>query len=260
MNDFAITIPKYHKIHGLFKRYDNGVFNEEQFSLPEFEYLFDKQWIVREKIDGMNIRIFWDGHGGVFFHGRTNKAKIPEPLFDRLKTIFLKSELREIFGSTQATLFGEGYGKKIQKSGSLYEQSIDNEFGVDFILFDVLIDNIWLLSNDVNDIAKEFNIQSAARKMNIYSTLKVLYDRMKALSEISKRAGIPKVGKLVQCDKEVLNYEIPLDLDPFLSNRAIGQNGEKYFPEGYVLIPQYDLKTRLGKRIITKLKFDDFYK
>lgn len=39
------------------------------------EYLKDNEWIGTEKIDGTNIRVFWDGYS-VSFAGRTNKSVI----------------------------------------------------------------------------------------------------------------------------------------------------------------------------------------
>jgi hypothetical protein len=50
-------------------------------------------------------------------------------------------------------LYGEGYGRKIQKCGGNYIPD-----GVSFILFDVLIDGIWLKRESVEDIAKTFAI------------------------------------------------------------------------------------------------------
>jgi hypothetical protein len=54
------------------------------------------------------------------------------------------------------TLYGEGYGAKIQKGGGNYIPD-----GVDFILFDILIDNYWLKRKDVEDIAGKLGINVA---------------------------------------------------------------------------------------------------
>jgi len=55
------------------------------------------------------------------------------------------------FGETEVILFGEGYGGKIQNGGAYRSD-------VSFILFDVLIDNIWLRRESVEDIAQAFGI------------------------------------------------------------------------------------------------------
>ena len=51
---------EYHKIQSVFKRdIANGKIIEGKYSLPEFEYLKDNQWVFTEKVDGTNIRIIW---------------------------------------------------------------------------------------------------------------------------------------------------------------------------------------------------------
>ena len=56
------------------------------------------------------------------------------------------------FGESEVTLYGEGYGKKIQKVGSLYRDDVS------FILFDVMIGQTWLRRDSVEDIAKAFGV------------------------------------------------------------------------------------------------------
>lgn len=55
------------------------------------------------------------------------------------------------FGETEVILYGEGYGAKIQR-GESYRKDVS------FILFDVLIGNIWLKRESVEDIARAFGI------------------------------------------------------------------------------------------------------
>jgi len=50
-------------------------------------------------------------------------------------------------------LYGEGYGARIQKGGGNYKAN-----GVDFMLFDVLIGDLWLERCNVNDIAQHLGI------------------------------------------------------------------------------------------------------
>ncbi len=63
---------EYHKIDSLFER-DAGTKKllVGQFKDLTIEYLKDCVWQFTEKVDGTNIRIFWDGHR-VSFGGRTD--------------------------------------------------------------------------------------------------------------------------------------------------------------------------------------------
>ena len=148
---------EYPKIPNIFKReiYGENKLLKWEYSSVELEYLSKCDWQWTEKVDGTNIRIIWDGHS-VSFMGRTDKAQIPAHLVNRLNELFggtNKEEIFEqVFGETEVILFGEGFGEKIQAKGGLYGS-------VDFILFDVLINNIWLKRKDVENIAEQFNIK-----------------------------------------------------------------------------------------------------
>ena len=149
---------EYIKIETLFERNcQTKKLNEGQFRDETVEFLKDNIWEFTEKIDGTNIRIFWDGHK-VSYYGRTNNAQIPVMLMNRLVELFggdVNEELFEQkFGETPVMLVGEGYGEKIQKGGGNYTK------GNEFILFDVFIGGNWQPRSVVNEIAKYFNIQS----------------------------------------------------------------------------------------------------
>lgn len=150
---------EYVKIPNIFKRetFGKNKLIEGKYSSPELEYLKDAMWEFSEKIDGTNIRVCWDGYR-VSFMGRTDKAQIPAHLLAKLEELFggeSKEELFEqTFGKKNVILFGEGYGKKIQKGGELYGD-------VNFRLFDVLVDGYWLLQDNVDCIAEIFEIETA---------------------------------------------------------------------------------------------------
>lgn len=150
---------EYVKIPNIFKRetFGKNKLIEGEYSSKELEYLKDAMWEFEEKLDGTNIRICWDGYR-VEFRGRTDKAQIPAHLLARLEEIFggeSKEELFEqTFGKKEVIMFGEGYGKKIQKGGELYGD-------VNFRLFDVLVDGYWLLQDNVDCIAEIFEIETA---------------------------------------------------------------------------------------------------
>jgi len=148
---------EYHKIETIFIRDMEGSKKlvEGKFRSKEIEYLKNNKWIFTEKIDGTNIRIHWDGHK-VKFEGRTANSQIPSHLVSKLNELFGGNTNEEIFeekfGETEVILFGEGYGTKIQ-NGGLYRQDVS------FILFDVLINNVFLEKENCIEIAKSFNIE-----------------------------------------------------------------------------------------------------
>jgi ATP-dependent RNA circularization protein (DNA/RNA ligase family) len=146
----------YHKIQTVYKRDPETKFKtllEGQFSRPEFEYLKDSQWTWAEKIDGTNIRVLWGNMLGFLFKGKTDKAEIPPFLFDKLMETFDIDGMKSVFPDyEEVCLYGEGYGRKIQKGGGYIPD------GVGFILFDVRIGDIWLRREDVEDIASKLDI------------------------------------------------------------------------------------------------------
>lgn len=148
-------LKEYHKIETLFERDEKTKrLIEGKFRNEAIEFLKDNKWQFTEKIDGTNIRIYWDGHK-VSFYGRTERAQIPADLVNRLNELFGGEVNEEIFeqkfGETEVMLVGEGYGEKIQKGG-LYRK------GQDFILFDVMIGNNWQPRESVEEIANSFGI------------------------------------------------------------------------------------------------------
>jgi len=150
---------KYEKIETIFARDIEGtkqlIFYK--FRDPTIEFLQDNKWIWTEKIDGTNIRVYWDGHT-VTFGGRTDNAQIPAELMNKLNELFggeTNAQIFEqMFGEKEVILFGEGYGRKIQKVGSAY---ISNS--VDFILFDVLIGENYQAREWVEKTAHAFGIK-----------------------------------------------------------------------------------------------------
>lgn len=155
---------EYQKIQTLFKRDERNIIIPDQFTYPEFEVLKDLKWECTEKIDGTNIRIELSSSGNpedgiiMSFKGRTDKAVIPEHLLTKLNWLFDRERLMEVLNITDETqncnitLYGEGYGAKIQKGGNY----ISND--VNFILFDVKIGKWWLDRESIKDIANKLGI------------------------------------------------------------------------------------------------------
>lgn len=150
----------YPKIQSIYKRdQKTKEFLMDQWARPEFNYLANNGWEVTEKIDGTNIRIIWNcAEESIFIGGRTDKAILQPELKDRLEELFLSENalkyFKESFNETDVILFGEGYGRKIQKIGSAYKKD-----GNDFILFDAFVnDRWWLLEDNLLAIAEKLNV------------------------------------------------------------------------------------------------------
>ena len=150
---------KYEKIETLFARDMEGTKKLQYYNFRDktVEALTLIDWEWTEKVDGTNIRVMWDGHS-VTFGGRTDNASIPAELVTKLNELFGGETNAEIFeqafGDKEVILFGEGYGRKIQKVGSAYIPD-----GVDFILFDVLIGDNYQPREWVEKTAKMFDIK-----------------------------------------------------------------------------------------------------
>jgi len=148
---------QYHKIQTVYKRNPETKFKtllEGEYSLPEFEYLKNNEWIFTEKVDGTNIRVMWNDND-ITFGGKTDNAQISSPLIASLNNIFLPLEKRKVFEEKfkdSVCFYGEGYGAKIQKGGGNYRQDQN------FVLFDVKIGEWWLERENVEEIAKLFGL------------------------------------------------------------------------------------------------------
>jgi ATP-dependent RNA circularization protein (DNA/RNA ligase family) len=146
---------KYHKIQTVYLRdpkNNHKTLLEGTWAKPEFELLKDIDWICTEKIDGTNIRVMWDGEN-VRFGGKTDNAQIPSILIEALQDTFTNEKMKEVFpDADNVCLYGEGYGKKIQKGGNYLPDRAD------FILFDVKIGDWWLTREANEDIAQKLNI------------------------------------------------------------------------------------------------------
>ena len=207
---------EYNKIETLWKRDMDGTKKllEGEFRNPTVEFLKDNIWQFTEKVDGTNIRVYWDGHT-VSFGGRTERAQIPTQLLDCLLATFKTNEAEQIFeekfGETPVILFGEGYGPKIQKGGGLYRDTVS------FILFDVYISGNYQSRETVEDVAKSFGI-----------------DVVPIVLEGTIDAGVA-----------------------FVKTHPKSTMGTAYM-EGLVGRPKVEMRDRCGKRVIVKIKWEDF--
>lgn len=222
---------EYPKIQTVFKRdEETHKVIEGEYSLPEFEYLKNNLWVFTEKVDGTNIRVMWDGKK-ITFGGKTNNAQIPPFLIKKLeekfmsqidlfKNVFAPKENTVEGGEITVCLYGEGYGARIQKGGEKYIPD-----GVDFILFDIKIGEWWLERENIEDIGQKLGIEV-----------------------------VPIIGEGTLID--LVDY----GKLGFISKWDTAKNQQEFMAEGVVARPKIDLWNRKGNRIITKIKYKDFWR
>lgn len=148
---------KYHKIQTVFLRDPATKFRTllmGQYALPTFEYLKNLWWEFTEKVDGTNVRVKFNG-SYITFAGKTDKAELYPGLVTALNnTFFTKSGMfYDLFKphpekGIAVCFYGEGYGAKIQKGGGNYRKDQG------FVLFDVMVNGIWLQRKDVEAIGR----------------------------------------------------------------------------------------------------------
>lgn len=209
------------------------------------------QWVVCEDdgvptLYGANT---WEASGkqegdikGVDFHvyykGKTDSANIHPNLLKHLQEQYPTDKVLAALGlkgfipkeewqdhkwqtiddiPQRYTIYGEGYGAKIQKAGGNYLSQ-----GNGFIVFDVKVDDLYLLCS--------------------------------ARDEIAAKLGAPVVPFIGMM---TLDEAIQYVRTGFKSRIA---ENKDFMAEGLVIRNELGLKTRRGERIITKLKTCDFQK
>lgn len=147
----STIFPTYHKIQSVFRRDDRGRFQLGEWSRDHLGYLANCPWEWTEKVDGTNIRIGIDVAGTYRVGGRTDRAQLPITLLEAIESLQLEGKLRaQIDGPV--TLYGEGYGARIQKGGGNYRPDQS------FVLFDVQVGHWWLRREDVEDLARKLGL------------------------------------------------------------------------------------------------------
>jgi hypothetical protein len=149
-----MSLVKYHKIKAPFERSTETKKLTDVCALDEFGYLADLDWIWTEKVDGTNIRVYWDGYQ-LSLHGRNDNSQIPAEFIEYYYQTFIYSGLDKIieqeFGEREVIFFGEGFGGKIQNGGKYGKTR--------FILFDVMVGGYYSDRACVEHYAKQFNLE-----------------------------------------------------------------------------------------------------
>ena len=245
----------YQKIQTVFKRDEkNVIMPYDRLTDPAFEYLRSLSWRCEEKIDGTNIRlevtseVVWDDPmepsyvKGAEFHvyckGKTDNANIHPNLMKHLTDNYPAEKVLASLGLKKFipkeefadhkwqsyqdipktyTIYGEGYGAKIQKAGGNYLSH-----GNGFAVFDVKVDDLYLLTKDRDEIAEKLGAPV-----------------------------VPYIGNMT------LDAAIAYVREGFKSRIA---ENKDFMAEGLVIRTDIGLRNRRGERIITKLKTCDFQK
>ena len=148
----------YPKIQTLYGRDENFKIVRGKLRLPEFN--IPAAWDVTEKVDGTNIRVILKSDGTHEFNGRKENSEIPKALLAELRTLMPPGSVAVPFApGTEAVIFGEGYGPKIQKNGDRYRETVG------FRIFDIAVRKFdeetgeidpwvwWLERDDMESIA-----------------------------------------------------------------------------------------------------------
>lgn len=181
---------EYPKIETLFERDGNFVVTDT-IKDPRYAMLANCKWVFTEKIDGTNIRIIYS-NGEFVIKGRTDNADIPKELHSTITNMLVKRKhlFDSMFANKTVTIYGEGYGAKIQKGGDYSPQQ-------KFIAFDVMIENTWCEYDTFKSICDTLEIDRVP-ELNIIQTIKqaVEYVKRGFRSNIGTAMAEGVVGKL----------------------------------------------------------------
>ena len=246
----------YQKINTIFMRDANNVIMPyDSFTEPEFEYLRNLKWRGEEKLDGTNMRIevikvpVWDGGiegstiNGVKFNvriaGKTDNAQIPKNLLKHMQEKYPDEKVLAALGlkkfipveeweNEHNWLTYEQIPNIYTIYGEGYGEGIQSggwyiKGGNEFIVFDVKVNDIYLKTD--------------------------------ARDEIATKLGAPIVPLIGYF---TLDEAIDFVRKGFRS--AVAENPEVKMAEGLVLRTDLGLRNRMGKRLIVKIKYEDFQK
>lgn len=246
----------YQKINTIFMRdAKNVIMPYEAFVEPEFEYLRNLQWRGEEKIDGTSMRIevtkeeVWDDPvepsvlEGVKFNvriaGKTDNAQIPKNLLKHMQEKYPNEKVFAALGLKEFIPVSEWETEhnwleydQIPNIYTIYGEGYGAGIqsggwyikdGNEFIVFDVKVNDIYL--------------------------------KTEARDEIATKLGAPIVPLIGYF---TLDEAIDFVRKGFRSK--VAENPEAKMAEGLVLRTDLGLRNRMGKRLIVKVKYEDFAK
>lgn len=252
----------YQKINTIFMRDDKNVIMQyDSFTEPEFEWLRGMKWRGECKIDGTNIRLEVKSEieynaeyvnnvdleetdepiavkFSVEYKGKTDNAQIPPKLLKFLQENYPKEKILASLGLeeripveewtehkwTCAEDIPERYIIYGEGYGAGIQKAGGNYIkdGVGFRVFDVLVGNVWLKTEARDSIAEKLGA-----------------------------SVVPFVGYFT------LDEAIDFVRKGFKTGLW---DNKDFIEEGLVLRTDLGLLNRMGKRLITKIKYEDFQK
>lgn len=110
-------------------------------------------WHFKRKLDGQNMRVFWDGEQALW-NGKSDNFTCKSNLTDYMNQTFLEEIFEEKFGrDCKVVLFGEHMGPGVQGN----ELKLENP---EFVLYDVNINGYWQGVSNIKEIATYFGIKT----------------------------------------------------------------------------------------------------
>lgn len=174
--------------------------------------LFRECWAL-EKVHGTSAHILYRrGEPLVFFSGGASH-KVFSALFDEKALL----ERFEALGHTEVVVYGEAYGGSMQGMKATYGDKLQ------FIVFDVMVSNLWLSVPDMAQVATGLGLEVVPFQ-RIVCTLENFDELRDRPSEVAERRGM----------------------------------GSSKRREGVVLRPLIDLRKNNGSRIIVKHRLEEF--
>lgn len=245
----------YQKINTIFMRdAKNVIMPYEPFVEPEFEYLRSLKWRGEEKIDGTSMRIevtknkIWDDPSegsrveGVSFTvriaGKTDNAQIPPKLLVHMKEKYTDEKVLASLGLKKFIPVEEW---ESEHNWLEYEQ----------------IPNIYTIYGEGYGIGiqKGGNYIKDGNEFIVFDVkVNDIYLKTEARDEIATKLGAPIVPFIGYF---TLDEAIDYVRKGFKS--TIAENKD-YMAEGLVLRTDLGLRNRMGKRLIVKVKYEDFQK
>ena len=246
----------YQKINTIFMRdAKNVIMPYDPFTEPEFEYLRGLKWRGEEKVDGTSMRIevtkaeVWDDPmepsvlEGVEFTvriaGKTDNAQIPKNLLKHMQEKYPDEKVLTALGLKKFIPVNEWEAEhnwleydQIPNIYTIYGEGYGAGIqsggwyikdGNEFIVFDVKVNDIYLKTDARDDIANKLGAPI-----------------------------VPLIGYFT------LDEAIDFVRKGFHS--VVAENPEAKMAEGLVLRTDLGLRNRMGKRLIVKVKYEDFQK
>ena len=209
----------------------NCILPNEELTVPEFELLrkYNVKWEATEKVDGECTSIHlipgqveddgWVGYDYmVEVHGKTENANMRPDEIELLQKIGDVEKLIEAFtyerpapeygeGATgmvkpevECIIFGETYGKGMQKPGGRYCKD-----HLKFICFDIKVGDVWLKRDAVEDICKKLGIDVVPYLGEM--TLDEAIEKVKAgfLSQVSEDPTLEAEGVVLRAPLGILD-------------------------------------------------------